>query len=169
MNQQGQFLSVFLQHEGDLRAFVGAVVRDSEVQDDIVQDTAMVAWRKFDQFDSTRSFGAWIRGIAANEIKKQARGFSRRAAVLSPESVEAVLEASNRREELTSSRREALQKCIDELPEKQRKLLRLRYEQVVTTADIAQKLGRTIAGVYKALSRIRIRLAECIERCLANE
>jgi RNA polymerase sigma-70 factor (ECF subfamily) len=36
--------------------------------DDIFQDTVLVAWRRLPDYDRTRPFGAWMRGIARNLV-----------------------------------------------------------------------------------------------------
>jgi len=40
---------------------------DQTAADDIWQETMLVAWRRFDDDDTTRPFGAWLRGIAQEQ------------------------------------------------------------------------------------------------------
>ena len=62
------FLRLFLKHQGDVRAFIGSLVRDRNVRDDVFQEVALVCWRDFDRYDRSRSFGAWGRGGAAPHV-----------------------------------------------------------------------------------------------------
>ena len=68
-----QFLPLFLAAQSDLRAFIGATVRDRALREDVFQEVAMVLWRTFDRFDASRSFGAWARGVAARKIMEDRR------------------------------------------------------------------------------------------------
>jgi len=63
-----RFLPLFLACPNDLRAFIGAMVRDPALREDLFQEVSMVLWRKFDSYDLTRPFGAWARGIAARRF-----------------------------------------------------------------------------------------------------
>ena len=68
-----QFLPLFLAAQSDLRAFIGATVRDRALRDDVFQEVAMGLWRTFERFDASRSFGAWARGVAARKIMEDRR------------------------------------------------------------------------------------------------
>ena len=52
------------EHEGKLRSFVGALVRDPGAMDDLVQESFLIAWRNLDRYDRKLPFGPWLRGIA---------------------------------------------------------------------------------------------------------
>jgi RNA polymerase sigma-70 factor (ECF subfamily) len=162
-----EFLLLFLKYEADLRGFLRSVVLDLHARDDLFQECALVLWRQFDQFDGRQSFGAWARGIAANKIKQRRREDVRFPVAFSPETIQSVLDAFDRTEVDAASRTEALAECMEELPPKSRQLVNLRYERNLACAEIANQTGRTLEAVYRALSRIREGLEECIRRKLA--
>ncbi len=65
---------------------------------------------------------------------------------------------------------QALTRCLDKLPEKQRDLINRYYASPKTRmAEVAGQLGRNAAGLYKALERTRDALRECVKRQIANE
>jgi len=67
--------------------------------------------------------------------------------------------------ELIGAEREALARCLGELPEPQRKLLGLYYTSSKTTAvELSERLQKPVAGIYKTLERTRAALRECIMR-----
>ena len=68
MSQHDEFLPLFLAHQGDLRAFIGALIRDAQTREDIFQNVSLTLWESFDRYDRDRSFGAWARGIAARKV-----------------------------------------------------------------------------------------------------
>jgi RNA polymerase sigma-70 factor, ECF subfamily len=167
MDPHTEFLSLFLEHQVGVRAFIGSLVRDRHTRDDLFQEVALTLWHEFERFDRSRSFGAWARGIAANKVLQRWHKDNRQPALFPPEAVQALLDACERGERSESLRAEALEQCLEALPEKSRHLLNLRYERSLKLAEIAQRLHSTLDAVHKALSRIRDRLALCVERRMA--
>ena len=64
-------------------------------------------------------------------------------------------------------RADALNDCLEGLSEKARETIKMRYFEGLRGKQVAEKLGRKPEAVYKALQRIYVTLAECIERKLA--
>lgn len=166
MDLQAEFLPLFLQHQHDLRAFIGSMLRDRSVRDDVLQETALVLWKEFERYDRSRSFGAWARGIAANKVLQRLERDTRQPASLPPEALPAVLAAFEQIAGPQDARRDALESCLARLPEKSLALLRLRYEQGLSLATLAERMHKSVDAVHKSLSRIRAKLQECVERRL---
>ena len=89
--------------------------------------------------------------------------------VLSPEAIQAVSSAFDRSEAMASGKAQALEQCLDQLPEKSRQLLALRYERSLKIEQIAQEVRSTLDAVYQSLSRLRSRLHDCVERRLSAQ
>ena len=53
------FVKKFAHYEGDLRRFVRSLLPNWTDADEVVQQTAIVIWRKFDQFDQETNFIKW--------------------------------------------------------------------------------------------------------------
>jgi len=168
-DQYDEYLRLFLKHEPDLRAFIGSVIRDHHVREDLVQDVAVVCWQQFARYDRGRSFGAWARGIAANKVRQRMARSDLFPLVSDPAVLDAVLQAFDRTEEEASPRLEALRVCVSRLPEKSRRLLEYRYGEAMRPDEIAERLKRRRDAIYKALARLRSKLEECIRRRLALE
>jgi RNA polymerase sigma-70 factor (ECF subfamily) len=62
-----------------------------------------------------------------------------------------------------------LVECVRKLPDPQREMLRMRYAENCSIEDLAQRAKRTVAAVYRSLSRIRQTLHECVTRSLSLE
>ena len=88
---------------------------------------------------------------------------------LSPEAITAVADAFQRRESAGTAALDALEDCVEPLPEQSRSVLRLRYVERWSVAEIAQHLGVTPAAMSKTLSRLRTRLYDCVQRRLGGE
>jgi RNA polymerase sigma-70 factor, ECF subfamily len=167
MRPQAEFLTLFLKHQVEVRAFLGALVRDPHARDDLFQEVALVLWDEFDRYDRGRPFGAWARGVAAKKVLQRWQREARRPVPFAPEAIQALLDAYERTEAAASLRAEALRHCLERLPERSRRLLALRYDEGRKLAEIAALLPATLDAVHKALCRLRARLHECVERRLA--
>jgi RNA polymerase sigma-70 factor len=150
-----------------LTAFLRAAVEDPAAADDLFQETMLVAWRRIGEYDRTRPFGAWLRGIAKRLVLAHARKAAREV----PLSSERVLDYLDQR--LAQVERQpgdtldekivALRDCIERLAPMYREPLDLHYGQSRTTDWIAEKLATTKDAVQKRLQRARVQLAECLE------
>jgi RNA polymerase sigma-70 factor (ECF subfamily) len=155
------------EHADALTAFLRAAVDDPVAVDDLFQETMLIAWRRIGEYDRTRPFGAWLRGIA----KRLVLAYARKATREIPLSSERVLDYLNQR--LAQVERQpgdtldekiaALRDCIERLAPMYREPLELHYSQRRTTEWIAEKLATTKDAVQKRLQRARLQLAECLE------
>lgn len=161
-----QFLSLFLAAQGDLRAFIGAVVRDPSLEEDLFQEISLTLWKCFPKFDPSRSFGAWARGVAATKIKEDRRLRARAPQAFPPEAIEAVARGFDSDEANGSwlEREHALRDCLHELPPNSSKLITGRYGDERSIESIAGEFGLTADAIYQALSRLRKQLRECIHK-----
>jgi RNA polymerase sigma-70 factor (ECF subfamily) len=169
MGVDDKFEGLLARHEADIRAFVGAIVRDHHAREDVFQEVALTLWRKFDTYDSGRSFGAWARGIAAHKVLRHQEKNSRFPVCFSPATIQAVLDAFDRTEHQASPRGEALQECVKLLPPHARRILTLHYHDGLKPPEIASQTGQTIGALYQSLSRIRAKLADCIRQRMSLE
>jgi RNA polymerase sigma-70 factor (ECF subfamily) len=167
MDLQEEYLKLLFGCELEIRAFIGSLVRGSHDCDDLFQEVALTLWKEFSRYDRSRSFGAWARGITAVKLMQRWDKVKRLPVVLSPEAIQAVASAFDRSESFASGQSEALEHCLDQLPEKSRHLLELRYERSLKIEQIAQELQATLDAIYQSLSRIRTRLQDCVNRRLS--
>lgn len=170
MNSPDQFLPLFLEAQPDLRAFIGAMIRDPAAREDIFQEVSMILWNSFAKFDRARSFGAWARGIAARKILESHRLRARLPESVPPEVIEAVAEGfdSDFSSSVWQKRETALNKCIDQLPERSGALITDRYTKGRSIEEIADDSGLTVDAIYQALSRLRKQLRDCVDRRLTQ-
>jgi RNA polymerase sigma-70 factor (ECF subfamily) len=171
MDRKEEFLRLFLQHEQEVRAFVNSLVHDWYARDDVFQEVAMVLWAKFDDYDRSRPFGPWARGVAANKVMQGLQKSGRAPLVFSPTTIKAICDSFDQRLQEPPAEVEALKHCIAQLPEKSRHLLELYYgfagPRPVRAGEIASQLRVNVDAIYQALSRLRTRLRECIDRVMA--
>ena len=159
------------EHEPRLRAWISALVRDAATVDDLVQEAFLVAWRNLYRFDHSLPFGPWLRGIGRRLCLAHHRRSGQ--SKLAYQSAEVVEELGNLFGKLDDAGGESLdeqlgslQICFDKLPEHQRRVLTLHYDEQLGCGDIATVVGRSREAVKKVLQRSRAWLGECIEQRL---
>jgi RNA polymerase sigma-70 factor (ECF subfamily) len=147
-----------------------ALVQNLADAEDLYQQTALLLWEKFDQYEPGTDFGSWATTVAHYTALNFLRTQSRRRALFSAAAMERLAMVQG---ELKSShgtaRSDALAKCVASLPDSERRLVRLRYEGEQSVEDIAAQERRTVGAVYTALSRIRKSLLACVEQRVARE
>src|SRR5262245_54086453 len=102
MDSKDSLFRSFVLHERDLKAFIGSLVRDPGARDDVFQEVALAIWEQASAYDPARPFGAWARGIAVHKILQRRRQDARFPARFSPDTLQAVLDAYERREAVAS-------------------------------------------------------------------
>lgn len=158
------FLELLTRHERSLSLYVHGLVPDDGAAEDILQQTKMLLWRHFSDFEPGTNFLAWARKIAFHQILNHRRGAKRKPLYSAePAFLEAVAAEIDRVSDSLADRSEALHECLKRLPENQRRLVLLRYYEDHDIAAIARETDRTEAAVYKLLSRIRAALNDCVK------
>lgn len=154
-----------------LTVYLRSLVRDPGRADDLFQETMLVAWQKLDQYDRSRPFGPWLRGIAGNlalaQRRKDARGF-----LLCDESVLDYIESHQQAlqrhaGDTLDEKLDGLRQCLEDLPERYRDPIHLRYTDDLDTEQLGERLELPLETVKKRLQRGRTRLFDCLQSKLA--
>lgn len=160
---QQRFLSLFLRSEREIFRYVAALVPNVADAEDIVQQTALALWEKFDAYDPSQPFTPWACRFALNKARQWVERHQRWRALLEGGLAE---ELAKRRDELRpelETRLRRLEGCLGQLPDEQRSLVDGYYYRRQEIDQIANQSGRTVASTYKALQRIRRALQSCME------
>lgn len=168
-DQHDMFLRLFMEHEESLRLFVRSLLFSQDECREVMQEVAIVLWRKFDESQDSLAFRRWAFGVARMEALAFRRDRARDRHTFGDD-IAKLLEQTVQSETATLEReRNALEKCVAKLPVNQRKLVDVAYEPGVNKCDLADKLGWTSMALYKKLHRIRLQLMDCTRRELASE
>ena len=65
-----RFGCLFVETQGDILRYILVLVRDIYYAHEILQDTAVDLWRKFDQYDPVYPFAAWACRFAFRRVLK---------------------------------------------------------------------------------------------------
>jgi RNA polymerase sigma-70 factor (ECF subfamily) len=164
-----RFLQLFAQHQRSVHAYIHSLVPSRVDADDVMQETCLVLWRKWGEFDPNRDFIRWACGIAFHEVLKLRRRAATSRCYFNEELLEQLsVEAIPKSDEL-ESRQVALFRCLSKLGASDRELIERRYRAKTTARQVANDLDRPASTIYKSLARIRNALFDCVERTLAQE
>src|SRR5262249_6845724 len=113
-SRKAEFVEYLRQNRARLFGYVNSLVHDLNHADDLYQQTALILWTKFGEFDRRRSFFSWACGIARLEFasflrtrRQQPLYFGDHLSLLLAETQEEITD-----EEL-EGRREALSRCVE--------------------------------------------------------
>ena len=156
------------ENQSMLMTYLRAVVRDRHVVDDLFQETMLIAWQKLDQYDHARSFGPWLRGIAAKLVMAHFRKAKSDVMMVGGDTLEYLsqqIEHINERPGDTwEDKIAALSHCIEALSEHYRQAIQLRYFEQISVSQIAVKTKITAETIQKRLQRARSELLDCLRR-----
>ena len=163
------FAEQLRQNQARLHGYLYSLMRDVHDADDLLQQTILILWNKFDSFDDSRSFFAWACGIARGEVSNFLRSRARRRLVFSDDVNLALAEAHEAViEDDLEDRRIALQGCMQKLRDVDREFVQACYAESDGVQRVADREGRSTQSVYNSMRRIRRALFECIERSLGR-
>ena len=133
----------------------------------MLQETNLIIWSKWQQFEPGTNFLAWARAIARLEVFRFRRTHKRKLLFLEEDLLDAVAEQAEAASAETDVRKEALTACIGRLRPADRRLIQMRYAPGENGDSVAKKLKRPANSVYQSLGRIRRTLLECVRLRLA--
>jgi RNA polymerase sigma-70 factor (ECF subfamily) len=162
------FVRLLGQHQRRLFLYVMSLVPQYGDAEEVLQETNLVLWREFDRFQPGSNFAAWACRVALNRVLAWRKRRQRDRLQFCDAFLAAVAAEADARADDLDERSHQLARCIDRLPPQHRDLLRRRYGENQSVGAIASTLGRTADAVYRALSRIRHTLHECVTNELAQ-
>ena len=169
-DHRADYPTLLRQHQTQLFGYIYSLVRDLDDADDLFQQTSLVLWDKFEQFDHGKSFINWACGVARYEVLNFLRSRSRKRLYFSDELNLALVEAHESLEhEQLEERRTVLAVCMKKLRQKDRELLEACYERSASLREVAERERRSTHSIHNSLRRIRRVLFECVQRGMARE
>lgn len=164
-----QFLRLYVSHEEALLSFVRTLVPSREDAREVMQEVAVVLWRRFEELSANEDFRRWAFGVAKMKALVFVRDRMRDRLVFNEEVMDLLGAEVVESADAYEAEREALDECIGKLDGAQRKLLEAAYAPGVRMDELAASMGRTPMSFYKAVHRIRLALMDCTQRVLARE
>lgn len=152
------FRSLYLEHGPRAQGFFMRMTGyDRELARDLTQDLFMRLWASRDSYDCGRHFSTWMFSIACNMLKNEYR---HRMTVMEYESHVDRTEPAVDSDELERQQRDdMLRRAVQRLPQQQKVVFMLRYEEDMPITDIARVCdipeGTVKSRLFTALAAVR--------------
>lgn len=140
-----------------LRRFLTAVCcGDSQLADDIAQETLIKAWLACDSFRHEAEFSSWVRKIAFNTFLNHRRSASHTADIEESRNVASTARADD------AFKYQGLYDALSKLTPRERTSIALHYLDGYSVKEIADIEGSTVDAVKQHLARGRRHLQELL-------
>ena len=164
-----EFVELLMAHKRQVYRYILTLLPNSADADDALQESSIILWRKFAEYDPELSFSAWACGIARNVVRNFHSKRQRTIVQFDDALLDTLSGEVLRMNDELDDRQQMLRDCMDDLTRRDRDLLYKRYELGATIKSVAAAVGRPVQGLYKAMRRIHKTLFDCIERKLKAE
>jgi RNA polymerase sigma-70 factor (ECF subfamily) len=124
--------------------------------DEIVQETWLTAVRRVRRFDPQQgSFLGWLRGIAANVLRNHLRREQKLPKAQQPSDGQMGEDGRAKSQRRDLERQQQIAAALDALSEREEAVLRAKYLDGLSVAQIASGRGETPKAIESLLSRAR--------------
>lgn len=178
------------QHTADLLRFARNRVREPAVADDLVQLTFISAWETIDRFAGDSSPRTWLFAILKHKLMDHYRKAYREGIRVSGDQADGddpretqfnhdghwlhdslpqhdadAFSETDTNEKLDR----ALRHCLEQLPERWRSVIEMKYLKEHDGTAIQEALGLSETNYWQQVHRAKLRLRACIESRLMNK
>ncbi|MBN1909691.1 MAG: sigma-70 family RNA polymerase sigma factor [Pirellulales bacterium] len=170
MGKNEEFVELLIRYQQRIFLFIFSLLPNRSNAEDVLQETALLLWKRFDEYESGTNFKAWACKIAYYKVLEFTRRQNTDRHRFSDEFTQRVaVMVGGEAPDVTQARQAALERCLEKLPSKDREVIRRRYRPGGSARTVAQELGYSIRGIYKALGRAHRMLYRCVQTALATE
>jgi len=162
----GRFFRCMNQNQKQIHAYILMMVHDYHNAEDLMQETAIILWQKFDEYEPGTSFSAWGMHVARNVVFNYRRKYGNRSQLFNDHMCQILEDYAQDCARELSATEESLRECINKLKPMDRRLIKLRYEQRIPVQNIATQVKRSADSLYHSFSRIYAALKQCVSQLL---
>jgi RNA polymerase sigma-70 factor (ECF subfamily) len=160
---QNELIRTLLAQRPRMSVGIWLLVHDVHLAEDVFQELMVKALENQALFTNEAQLLSWCRITARNLSLNLLRRRQRETTMLSEQVVELLEQEWEAQGASVAARIDALQDCLEALPEPARVLLDLRYFQGRSCTDVGKVLGMRLEAAYQRLSRLHRALRECVE------
>jgi RNA polymerase sigma-70 factor (ECF subfamily) len=159
-----EFLELYSHNYPRLQFYLMTLMPLADDAADVLQETSLVLWKKFDTYKTGTNFFAWACKIARIQALKHRERRGKSALMFRDELLETLAEEAAEERFAPGNLLRYLRQCLDRLSNRDQQLIQKRYEPGMTVARLSEEIGRTANSLSKSLGRVRRTLLECIVR-----
>jgi RNA polymerase sigma-70 factor (ECF subfamily) len=167
--RMAEFVELYSRYYPRVQYYLMALLPSANDAADVLQESSLVLWRKFASYQPDTNFYAWACKIARLQALKFRNRVGRSAKLLDDAILEKLSEEAMSDEIDPAASLEALAYCLERLSDRNRSLIRRRYQPNISVRELAAEVGCSPNALSKLLGKIRRLLMDCVERKLSSE
>jgi RNA polymerase sigma-70 factor (ECF subfamily) len=156
------FIRFYSKYEGQIRAYLRSLLPTWDDVDEVIQNVAVVLWKKIEQFDPDTEFMKWACIVAKYEVLSYRRSKARDRLSFSDEVFEIMAEEGREELEQREDELRVLESCVQKLKPAQTKLIQACYTRGLKVKDLASDMRTSPGALYERLNLIRKKLHVCM-------
>lgn len=158
------FVELMTRYQGHLYGYALSLTADPEAANDLLQETNVVLWENWKEFEPGTNFKAWSFRIAHFQFMALRQRRLRDRLCFSDGLVTAIAVEAKELDETYEQRVASLASCLEQLRPRWREIIRLRYSEGLAVQGMATKIGLSANAISQLLFRARRSLIECVKR-----
>lgn len=151
-------------HQERLFRYIYSLVPSEADAKDILQETSLALFRKFDQYDATRPFLPWAYRFAYLEVQKHREKSGRSPLLFSEDIIDLLAIERERHESRLEERLHYLDHCLGKLGPTDRDLLTSRYARRESAEEMMTRFSLSRRTLFRNLEILRRRLHDCVSQ-----
>ncbi len=164
--KEKQYIGLLAAHYVRIKSFIFSMLPNESDADDVMQETSITLWEKFDAFEQGTDFVAWAVTIAKYKVLEFRRKNQSNPLMLDTRVLELLEKENQSFYDQTEEKTQALNQCVQKLSGKDRNFLKLKYSHGFTLSKLSQRFGFSVTSAYRNDARIHGLLLYCIRRLL---
>lgn len=170
-----EFVALLARHDQAIRRFARSLMPSREGVDDVMQETALECWKKFSDFtpampeDAADEFVRWACVIARYKALSWQRDRSRDRLVFRESVIEKLAVSAMGQLENQEAERQAIESCLQNMPDDQRRLILSVHSPGESVAGIAAETGQKARRLYSWINVLRKLLLDCVRQQLTGD
>jgi len=164
-----QFVLLLAQHQEPVFRYIFSLVACEADARDILQETSLALYRKFDAYDASRPFLPWAYRFAYLQVQKHREKAARSPLLFSEDVMDLLAHDRERMEPELDQRLQLLNRCLAKLTPQDKELVTSRYAMRQGAEELMQRFAMSRRTLFRNLELLRLRLHECVTRQLQSE
>lgn len=157
------------QHQEPLFRYIFSLVACEADARDILQETSLALYRKFDAYDATRPFLPWAYRFAYLQVQKHREKSARSPMLFSEDVMDLLAHDRVRMEPELDLRLRLLDACLGKLTPQDKELVTSRYAMRQGAEEMMQRFAMSRRTLFRKLEMLRQRLHDCVTSQLQSE
>lgn len=160
MGDMGALAELIEQYEGPLRYFISRLLADTELSEDIFQDTWLTVIRRIHGLRDTEAFSTWLYRIARNKVYQRLR----RNKVQSRLDENVSVPDDNEGDVFSLEDIAKVHRCMKDLRHEHREVLMLRFLEQMSYQQISQVINCNLGTVRSRIYYAKLALKKEMEK-----